>query len=83
MRSVPSLVLPRPRHTEEEMGRQHQGMDRPGVRQVSEGQWRTGKNGENWLQYRLWCPNDLRCKGLDDDDYDDVPSLQKVRWCYP
>ena len=39
------------------MGRQHQGMDRPGVRQVPEGisasprgQWRTGRNGENWLQ---------------------------------
>ena len=24
------------------------------------GQWRTGKNGENWLQNRLWCPNDPR-----------------------
>ena len=22
------------------------------------GQWRTGKNGENWLQNHLWCPND-------------------------
>ena len=22
------------------------------------GQWRTGKNGENWLQSHLWCPND-------------------------
>ena len=21
------------------------------------GQWRTGKNGEHWLQNRLWCPN--------------------------
>ena len=20
--------------------------------------WRTGKNGENWLQSHLWCPND-------------------------
>ena len=20
------------------------------------GQWRTGKNGENWLQDHLWCP---------------------------
>ena len=25
------------------------------------GQWRTGKNGENWLQNHLWCPNDPRC----------------------
>ena len=22
------------------------------------GQWRTGKNGEKWLQNHLWCPND-------------------------
>ena len=26
----------------------------------SQGQWRTGKNGENWLQHQLWCPNDPR-----------------------
>ena len=24
------------------------------------GQWRTGKNGENWLQNHLWCPDDPR-----------------------
>ena len=24
------------------------------------GQWRTGKNWENWLQNYLWCPNDPR-----------------------
>ena len=24
------------------------------------GQWRTGTNGENWLQNHLWCPNDPR-----------------------
>ncbi|WP_419585707.1 hypothetical protein, partial [Thiolapillus sp.] len=24
------------------------------------GQWRTGKNGESWLQNHLWCPNDPR-----------------------
>ena len=28
------------------------------------GQWRTGKNGENWLQNQLWCPNDPHSKGL-------------------
>ena len=22
------------------------------------GQWRTGKNGRNWLRNHLWCPND-------------------------
>ena len=31
------------RHTEEEMGGQHQGMDRPGVRQVPEGSGEQGK----------------------------------------
>ena len=24
------------------------------------GQWRTGENGEKWLQNHLWCPNDPR-----------------------
>ena len=31
------------RQTEEEVGRQHQGMDRPGVRQVPEGGGEQGK----------------------------------------
>ena len=48
------------RQTEEEMGRHHQGMDQPGVRQVSEGSGEQGKNGENWLQNHLRCPNDPR-----------------------
>ena len=34
------------RQTEEEVGRQHQGMDRPGVRQVPEGSWEQGKMEE-------------------------------------
>ena len=38
------------RQTEEEVGRQHQGMDRPGVQQVPEGSREEGKNGENWLR---------------------------------
>ena len=48
------------RQTEEEVGRKHQGMDKPGVRQVPEprGHWRTGENGGHWLQNHLWCPND-------------------------
>ena len=37
------------RQTEEEVGRQHPGMDRPGVRHVPEGSGEQGKNGENWL----------------------------------
>ena len=36
---------------EEEVGRQHQGMDRPLVRQVPE-----GSGGQN----HMWCPNDPR-----------------------
>ena len=35
------------------------------------GRWRTGKNGEIWLQNHLWCPNDPRGQGIDDDDDDD------------
>ena len=42
------------RQTEEQVERQHQGMDRPGVWHVPEG------GGENWLQNHLWCPNDPR-----------------------
>ena len=45
------------RQTEEEVGRQHQGMDRPGVRQVPEGSVEQEKNGGNWLPNHLWCPN--------------------------
>ena len=48
------------RQTEEEVGRQHQGMDRPGVCQVPEGSGEQGKNGGNWLQNYLWCPNNPR-----------------------
>ena len=44
------------RQTEEEIGRQHQGMDKPGDHQVTEGsgdqeKWR------NCLRNHLWCPN--------------------------
>ena len=37
------------RQTEEEVGRQHQGMDSPGVHQIPE-DWRTEKYGGNWLR---------------------------------
>ena len=53
------------------MGRQHQGMDRPGVRQVPEGSAEQEKDGENWLRNHLWCLNDPRDKGIDDDNDDD------------
>ena len=48
------------RQTEEEVGRQHQGMDRPGVRQVPEGGGEQRKKEEIWLRNHLWCPNDPR-----------------------
>ena len=48
------------RQTEEEVGR-HQGMmDRQWSSAGPRGQWRTGKNGENWLRNHLWCPDDPR-----------------------
>ena len=55
------------RQREEEVGSHHQGMDRPRVRQVPEGSGER-KNWENWLQNHLWCPNDPRGYGIDDDD---------------
>ena len=58
------------RQAEEEVGRQHQGMDGPGVRQVPEGSGERETEG-NWLQNYLWCPDDPRGQGIDDDD-DDV-----------
>ena len=55
------------RQTEEEVGRQHQGMDRPGVRQVPESSGERGKNGGNWLRNHLQSPND------DDDETSGTP----------
>ena len=46
--------------TEQEVGRQHQGMDRPWVRQVPEGSREQEENGGSWLWNHLWCPNDPR-----------------------
>ena len=39
------------------------------------GQWKTGENGENWLQNYLWCPNDPRGQGI--DDYEDFIPLDE------
>ena len=46
------------RRTEEEVGRQHQGMDRHGVRLVPEGSREQGKMEENGCESHLWCTND-------------------------
>ena len=48
------------RRTKEEVGRQHQGNGQAWSSTSLRGQWRTGKNEENWLQKHLWCPNDPR-----------------------
>ena len=44
------------RQTEKEVGRQHQGMDRPGVQQVPEGSGEQGKMEEAGCEI-IWCPN--------------------------
>ena len=47
------------RQTEEEVGRQHQGMDRPGVRQVSEGSGEQGKREETGCEIICGAPSTL------------------------
>ena len=47
------------------------------------GQWRTGEHGENWLRNHLWCPNDPRGKGIDDNDDADVGADQGTRFTFP
>ena len=51
------------RQTEEEVGRQHQGMNRPGVRQVSEGGGEQGKMGETGCEIICGAPTTLAVKG--------------------
>ena len=50
--------------TEEEMGRQHQGMDRPGVRQVPEGGGEQGKMEKTGCTIICGAPTTLVGKGL-------------------
>ena len=51
------------KQTEEEMGRQHQGMDRPGVRQVPEGSGEQGKMEETGCEIICRAPTTLAVKG--------------------
>ena len=51
------------RQTEEEVGRQHQGMDRPGVRQVPEGSGEQGKMEEAGCEIIYGAPTTLALKG--------------------
>ena len=52
------------RLTKEEMGRQHQGMDRPGVRQVPEGRGEQGKMVKTGCKIICGAPMTLAVKGL-------------------
>ena len=58
------------RYTEEEMGRQHQGMNGPGVRQVPEGSGEQGKCRKLVAKSSV-VPRDPCGYGIDDDDNDD------------
>ena len=51
------------RQTEEEVGRQHQGKDRPGVRQVPEGSGEQGKKEETGREIICGVPTTLAVKG--------------------
>ena len=57
------------RQTEEEVERQHQGMDKPGFRQVSEGSGEQGKMEETGCEIICGAPRTLTVKG-------------EMRWCY-
>ena len=51
------------KQTEEEMGRQHQGMDKPGVRQVPEGSGEQGKLEKTGCEIICDAPMTLAVKG--------------------
>ena len=51
------------RQTEEEVGRQHQGMDRPGVRQVPEGSGEQGQMEKTGGEIICGAPTTLAVKG--------------------
>ena len=51
------------RQTKEEVGRQHQGMDRPGVREVPEGSGEQGKMEETGCEVICGAPTTLAVKG--------------------
>ena len=52
------------RQTEEEVGRQHQGIDRSGVRQVPEGSGEQGKMEKTGCKIICGAPTTLAVKGL-------------------
>ena len=52
------------RRTKKEVGRQHQGMDRPGVRQVPEGSGKQGKMEKTGCKIICGAPKTLAVMGL-------------------
>ena len=52
------------RQTKEEVGRQHQGMDRPGVRQIPEGSGERGKMEKTGCTIMCGAPTTFAVKGL-------------------
>ena len=50
--------------TEEVVGRQHRGMDRPGVRQVPDGSGKQGKMEKTGCKIICGAPTTLMVKGL-------------------
>ena len=52
------------RRTKEEVGRKHQGMDRPGVRQIPEGSGEEGKMEKTGCKIICGAPTTLAVKGL-------------------
>ena len=52
------------RQREEEVGRQHRGMDRPGVRQVPEGSGEQGEMDKTGYKIISGAPTTLAVKGL-------------------
>ena len=56
------------RQTEEEVGRKHQKMDRPWIRQVPKGSGEQGKLYETGCEIICYAPTTLAVKGIDDDE---------------
>ena len=57
-------MLCKTRLTEKEVGRQHQGMDRPGVRQASEGSGEQREREKTGCEVICGAPTTLAVKGL-------------------
>ena len=58
-----SHTMPTIRQREEEVGKQHQGMDRPGVRQVPEDSGEQRKMEETGCEITCGAPTTLAVKG--------------------